>query len=165
MSSLRKIGFVAAGLLFALSACSKNTTSSSSTASSAPQSSAAASPAASPAAATSPVAAAANTAGASVYNTNCASCHQATGVGVAGAFPPLAGNPTVTGVATKVIHIVKYGLSGAVTVKGKSYNGMMPPWGSTLSNADIAAVISYVRSSWGNAATPVTAADVKAVAK
>ncbi len=163
MSSLRKIGFVAAGLLFALSACSKSTTSSSSSASTAPQSSAAASPAGSPMAATSP--AAANAAGASVYNTNCASCHQATGEGVAGAFPPLAGNPTVTGNATKVIHIVKYGLKGAITVKGKSYNGMMPPWGSTLSNADIAAVISYVRSSWGNAASPVTVADVKAVAK
>ena len=164
MSSLRKIGFVAAGLLFALSACSKSTTSSSTSASSAPQSSTAASPVGSPAAATSP-AAAANTAGASVYNTNCASCHQATGEGVAGAFPPLAGNPTVTGSAAKVIHIVKYGLKGAITVKGKSYNGMMPPWGTTLSNADIAAVISYVRSSWGNAATPVTVADVKAVAK
>ena len=163
MSSLRKIGFVAAGLLFALSACSKGTTSSSSSSASAPQSSATASPAGSPMAVASP--AAANAAGASVYNTNCSSCHQATGEGVAGAFPPLAGNPTVTGSAAKVIHIVKYGLKGAITVKGKSYNGMMPPWGTTLSNADIAAVISYVRSSWGNAATPVTVADVKAVAK
>ncbi len=164
MSSLRKIGFVAAGLLFALSACSKNTSSSSSSASSAPQSSAAASPAGSPMAATS-AAPAANAAGASVYNTNCASCHQATGEGVAGAFPPLAGNPTVMGAKAKVIHIVKYGLQGAIVVKGKSYNGMMPPWGTTLSNADIAAVISYVRSSWGNSASPVTVADVKAVAK
>ncbi len=165
MSSLRKIGFVAAGLLFALSACSKSTNSSSSTASSAPQSSAAASPAGSPMAATSAAPAAANAAGASVYNTNCASCHQATGEGVAGAFPPLAGNPTVMGPKAKVIHIVKYGLQGAIVVKGKSYNGMMPPWGTTLSNADIAAVISYVRSSWGNSASPVTVADVKAVAK
>ena len=68
--------------------------------------------------------------GAKVYATNCASCHQADGKGVAGAFPPLAGNPAVTGDPEKVIRIVKYDLNGKVEVEGHAFNGMMPPWGS-----------------------------------
>jgi mono/diheme cytochrome c family protein len=103
--------------------------------------------------------------GASVYQTNCASCHQADGKGVAGAFPPLAGNPTVTGDPKTVIHIVKYGLSGKIAANGHSFNGIMPPWGSQLSDADIAAAITFIRSSWGNEASPVSADDVAAVAK
>jgi mono/diheme cytochrome c family protein len=100
--------------------------------------------------------------GASVYATNCSSCHQASGQGVAGTFPPLAGNPVVTGSASAVIHIVKAGLSGSITVKGTTYNGQMPAWQSTLSTNDIAAVVSYVRGSWGNHASPVTPAQVAA---
>jgi cbb3-type cytochrome c oxidase subunit III len=103
--------------------------------------------------------------GAKVFDTNCASCHGANGQGLPGAFPPLAKNPTVVGDATKVIHIVKYGLTGAITVEGHPFNGQMPPWGSTLSNADIAAVVTYVRSSWGNKAPGVSEAQVAAVAK
>ncbi|HET9393522.1 MAG TPA: cytochrome c [Candidatus Rubrimentiphilum sp.] len=97
--------------------------------------------------------------GAAVFNTNCASCHQSDGKGGATA-PALAGNPLVTGPANKVIHIVKNGLTGAVTVNGKSYNGIMPAWKGVISNDDIAAVITYVRSSWGNKASAVTSAQV-----
>ena len=82
-----------------------------------------------------------------------------------GTFPPLAGNPVVTGDAKTVVHIVKYGLSGAVQVAGKTYDGIMPAWGSQLSDGDVAAVVTYVRGAWGNAAGPVTAATVGAVAK
>jgi mono/diheme cytochrome c family protein len=104
-------------------------------------------------------------AGSKVFMANCASCHQADGKGVAGTFPPLAGSAIVTGDSVKVIHIVKYGLTGPVAVSGKTYNGMMPAWSSQLSNADIAAAISYIRSSWGDNASPVTADQVSAVSK
>ena len=97
--------------------------------------------------------------GAAVFNTNCASCHQSDGKGGAAA-PPLAGNAVVTGNATKVIHIVKSGLTGSVKVNGKTYNGMMPAWKGVISSDDIAAVITYIRSSWGNKASAVTSAQV-----
>ena len=66
-----------------------------------------------------------------------------------GTFPPLARNAVVAGDPVKVIHIVKYGLTGPVVVAGKTFNGMMPAWSPQLSDADIAAAITYVRSSWG----------------
>lgn len=108
---------------------------------------------------------ASSAAGAKVYTANCASCHQANGQGVAGAFPPLAGSAIVNGDAAKVVHIVKYGLTGPVQVAGKSYNGQMPAWSPQISDGDIASVITYIRSSWGNKAGAVTAAQVTAVAK
>lgn len=80
---------------------------------------------------------------------------------MSGQFPPLAGNPVVNGPATAVIHIVKNGLTGPVKVEGVTYNGMMPAW-KQLKPAEIAAVITYVRSSWGNHGTPVTEAQVNA---
>ena len=80
-----------------------------------------------------------------------------------GTFPPLAGNPVANGPAPNMIHIVKDGLTGAITVNGTTYNGQMPAWGSQLSNTDIAAVISYVRTSWGNHGGAVTTAQVSAV--
>ncbi len=94
--------------------------------------------------------------GGKVYKTNCSSCHQATGVGVPETFPPLANNPTVVGDPTRLIHIVKYGLNGKLTVMGMNYNGMMPNWGQSMSNSDIAAAITYIRSAWGNKASAVT---------
>ena len=103
--------------------------------------------------------------GAKVFGQNCASCHQATGQGQPGVFPPLAGNTYVTGDSTKVIHTVLYGLMGSVKVNGTTYNGVMPAWKGQLSNADIAAAITYIRSTWGNNAPPVTEADVAKVPK
>lgn len=171
MDRLSKIGILSLAALLALGACSKGSQSSSTTstttttesASPAAESSAAA--AASPAGASMAANGVAAADGKKVFTTNCSSCHQATGQGVPGTFPPLAGNPVVTGNATKVIHIVKYGLSGKIDVKGTSYNGMMPAWGSQLSDDDIAAVITYVRASWGNSASAVTKAQVSAVTK
>jgi ubiquinol-cytochrome c reductase cytochrome b subunit len=104
-------------------------------------------------------------AGASVYTANCSGCHGATGVGAPGAFPPLAGNPVVVGDPNAVIKIVSGGLSGSITVKGAKYNGQMPAWKGTLTNAQIASVITYIRSTWGNSASPVTEAQVAAQAK
>ena len=134
-----KVGACALVALLALAACAKSSDSSNAGASAAPLS-----------------------VGGKVYQTNCSSCHQTNGQGVPGTFPPLAGNEVVVGDASKVIHIVKYGLNGPITVAGKPYGGIMPAWGSTLSNDDIAQAVTYIRSSWGNKASAVTQADVAA---
>ena len=169
MTNMSKVGLVGLAVLFAFAGCSKGSQTSS-TSTTTTEQGAAASPgteattgaegAASPGA----MAAAGNASdGAKVYQTNCSSCHQSTGAGVPGTFPPLADNPAVAGDAKTVIHIVKYGLTGKVDVKGTTYNGQMPAWGTQLSNADIANVVTYIRSSWGNKASAVTEAQVKAV--
>ncbi|GEM83040.1 c-type cytochrome [Meiothermus hypogaeus] len=93
------------------------------------------------------------TAGASVYN-NCIGCHQATGAGIPGAFPPLAGHvPEILaarGGREWLIQVMLYGLQGQISVKGASYNGIMPGYGQ-LSNAEIAAVLTHIATQWGNA--------------
>jgi ubiquinol-cytochrome c reductase cytochrome b subunit len=98
--------------------------------------------------------------GAQTFSNNCSTCHGAQGQGQPGAFPPLAKNPTVTGDPNKVIGIVLNGLHEPITVNGQSYNGQMPPWKGTLTNKEIADVITYIRSSWGNSASAVTQAQV-----
>lgn len=101
--------------------------------------------------------------GAQVYASRCAACHQPTGAGTPGLAPPLAGSPWVTGDAERMLKIVIFGLQGPVEVNGQTWNGAMPAWGSSLTDAEIAAVVSHVRGAWGNAATPVDAAAVAAV--
>ena len=101
--------------------------------------------------------------GAVIYLANCSSCHQPNGQGVGGAFPPLAGNPVVTGNPTAVIAIVRNGLDGRIVVNGQAYSGIMPRWNGVLSDEQIAAVITYIRSSWHNHASGVSIADVRAV--
>lgn len=100
--------------------------------------------------------------GAQVYAT-CAACHQANGQGIPGGFPPLAGSEWVTGKADVPIAIVLHGLQGPITVKGQPYNGVMSPWGTTFSDQEIANVVTYIRSQWGNKAPAVTSADVARV--
>jgi len=98
-----------------------------------------------------------------VFSTTCAACHQATGEGVEGTYPPLAGSEWVNGDDAKVVRIVLHGLTGPVEVAGETYAGMMPPWGGILKDEDIAAVLTYVRSTWGNKAAPITPARVAAI--
>jgi len=105
-------------------------------------------------------------AGQTVYTQNCSSCHGAGGAGTPGAFPPLAGNPFVTGDPRQVILTVLNGKTGAIQVNGGSYNGTMPPWKSTLSAKDVANVVTYIRSALGsNRASAVTPADVAKLKK
>ncbi|MEA2719592.1 MAG: ubiquinol-cytochrome c reductase cytochrome b subunit [Candidatus Eremiobacteraeota bacterium] len=99
-------------------------------------------------------------AGASVYTANCSGCHGATGTGVAGQFPPLAGNDFVTGDKKKVVGVILNGLNGKIDVKGTTYNSVMPPWKGTLTNKQIADVATYIRNAWGNKADTVSEADV-----
>lgn len=101
--------------------------------------------------------------GRQIFSTNCASCHQASGEGVEGTYPPLAGSEWVTGGEERIVRILLHGLSGPVDVAGETYSGAMPPWGGALSDAEIAAVTTYVRSSWGNKAPPIAPATVARV--
>ncbi len=104
--------------------------------------------------------------GEKIYASNCASCHGAAGQGTPPMFPPLAGNRDVTGNVDKVAHTVLYGLNDVpISVSGKQYKGTMPPWKGTLSNTDIADVVTYIRSSWGNKATPIKPEDVAKIPK
>jgi mono/diheme cytochrome c family protein len=98
--------------------------------------------------------------GKSVYQTNCIACHQANGLGVPGAFPPLAGSEWVTGSEERLVRIVLHGLQGPITVKGNEYNNVMAPLGAVLKDEQIANVLSYIRQEWGNTAPDVEAASV-----
>lgn len=98
--------------------------------------------------------------GKQLYIGKCAACHQATGLGLAGVFPPLAASEWVVESPVTLTHILLHGIQGKMTVKGVSYQGLMPAW-NTLSDAEIAAVASYIRSDWGNNAAPITEDDVK----
>lgn len=93
----------------------------------------------------------------------CAVCHQPTGLGLEGAFPPLAGSEWLNGRAEIPIAIVLHGLQGPITVKGKPFNGAMMAWGGTMTDDEIAGTLSYARSQWGNRAAAVTTAQVRAV--
>ena len=98
--------------------------------------------------------------GAAIFAARCVACHQATGTGVPGAFPPLAGSNWVNGRDTTLIQILLHGIQGTLTVNGASYNGTMPTFGTQLSGAEIAAVLTHVRSQWGNKTGPVSTAQV-----
>ena len=95
----------------------------------------------------------------------CAACHQGNGAGLAGAFPPLSASEWVTGDPTVPIKVVLHGLQGEITVAGATYNSVMLPYGGTgeMNDAEVAAVLTYVRSSFGNSASAVTADEVAAV--
>lgn len=97
--------------------------------------------------------------GAQIFSSTCAACHQAKGEGT-DTYPPLAGSEWVQGDESRVVRIILHGLIGDVEVQGQVYNGAMPAWGPSLNDAEIAAVATYIRSSWGNKALPITAETV-----
>lgn len=103
--------------------------------------------------------------GAQIYAAQCVACHQASGQGLPGVFPPLAGSEWVNGKAALTIQIVLHGVTGPLTVNGTEYNGMMPMFKDKLDDAQLAAVISYIRGNFGNSAEPVVAATVAAERK
>jgi mono/diheme cytochrome c family protein len=102
-------------------------------------------------------------AGKTLYTTYCQVCHQENGMGIEGAFPPLAKSDYLMADTKRAIGIVKNGLQGEVTVNGKKYNNVMPP--QPLTDEQVAQVLNYVRNSWGNKGKIVTTAEAKAVAK
>ncbi|WP_348672536.1 cytochrome c [uncultured Abyssibacter sp.] len=103
--------------------------------------------------------------GAAVYAGNCASCHQPTGAGLGGVFPPLAGSEWVVSDNHDIpAQILLHGISGAIDVAGTTYNGIMPSF-AQLSDAEIAAVLTHIRSSWGNGAAAISADQVATARK
>lgn len=89
--------------------------------------------------------------GKALFLKNCAACHLATGRGIPGAFPALAGNALVQGDAAEM---------ATVLLKGR---GGMPDFSASLGDQDMALVLTYARTSWGNKGTPVTDADIAAL--
>jgi nitrite reductase (NO-forming) len=99
--------------------------------------------------------------GKNVFTQNCAACHQPDGKGVSGAFPPLAGSDYLKNDVNKVISVVKKGLSGSIKVNGDKYDGVMPSL--SLSDEDIANVLTYVYHSWGNSKKTILPKQVSSV--
>ncbi|MBM3759447.1 MAG: cytochrome c [Acidobacteria bacterium] len=102
--------------------------------------------------------------GAEVYNA-CTQCHQADGKGLAGQFPPLAASEYVTGDERRFAAILLNGINGDFVVNGQKYNSQMPAWKDNYNDEEIAAVMTYVRNSFGNKAAPVSKQVVEAVRK
>ncbi len=86
--------------------------------------------------------------GQSLYNDNCAACHQRTGLGIKGAFPAMHGGKLVTGPLPVLVATVLNGRGG------------MPAFKSDLTDAQMALVLNYIRSSWGNKASAATVAQI-----
>ncbi|WP_409187178.1 c-type cytochrome [Antarcticibacterium sp. 1MA-6-2] len=99
--------------------------------------------------------------GKAIYASSCLACHQATGTGIPSVFPPLANSDYLNKDVHKAIGAVKFGLSGEITVNGAKYNSVMPP--QNLSDEDVANVLTYIYSNWGNNKTDVTSQMVKQV--
>jgi mono/diheme cytochrome c family protein len=108
--------------------------------------------------------------GKGAFTSVCVTCHQPTGLGMPGIYPPLDGSEWVNGSPERVIRIVLYGLKGNIHVAGKEFNAAaMPVFGKVTGSAynwsddKIAAVLTYVRQAWGNKSGPITAAQVTAI--
>ena len=97
-------------------------------------------------------------AGAKVFTVNCVQCHQVSGLGQAGQYPPLVGSEWVVGDAPRrLTQILLHGIQGTIHVKGEVYNNQMPAWNAVLTDKQIAQVLTYVRNKLGgNSAGPVT---------
>jgi len=96
---------------------------------------------------------------------NCATCHQPDGKGIDRAFPPLAESPWVAGDPTRAIKITLHGLMGPLELNGKQYPGQVPmtPFGGILNDVEVAAVLTYVRNTFGNTGSAVTPQEVSKV--
>jgi mono/diheme cytochrome c family protein len=98
-----------------------------------------------------------------IFESNCALCHNSDGSGKPGQGPPFVGSEWVLGSPNRMIRIPDNGLTGPIKVKDQEYNLNMAAMGHDLADDKLAAVLTYIRTSWGNNASPVTPAQVKAV--
>lgn len=98
-------------------------------------------------------------AGSVLFKGTCSACHQESGQGIPDVFPPLAKSDLLAATPARAIDIVMNGLSGPVTVNGKQYNSVMPPM-SQLNDDEVANILTYVNSSWGNSGPQTTARQV-----
>ncbi|SDD97884.1 Cytochrome c, mono-and diheme variants [Cupriavidus sp. YR651] len=93
--------------------------------------------------------------GKALFTANCAACHQDAGTGVPGVFPPLDGSEWVNADSRIVINILLHGIEGEIKVKDIAYKGTMPSF-AKFSDAEVAAVATYIRSQWSNKADSVS---------
>lgn len=100
--------------------------------------------------------------GRTVYETACGVCHGSDGLGKPGQAPPLAGSEWVTRDVTSLARVPLAGLNGPIQVAGQPWNLAMAPMGAGLSDADLAAVLTYVRGAWGNKSSTVSVDEMKA---
>lgn len=100
--------------------------------------------------------------GKAIYNKYCLACHQINGTGVPGMYPPVTRTDWVEGDKTRLIGIILNGLKGEITVNGQVYKTAMPDH-QYLNDDQVAAVLTYLRSNFGNDADSVTAAEVAAI--
>lgn len=100
--------------------------------------------------------------GAEIYTRYCATCHQGDGNGIENAFPPIRETEWANGDKGRLIRLVLYGMQGPIEVKGVTYNNVMTPHGF-LTDDQVAAVLTYVRSNFGNDAEEVFADEVARV--
>lgn len=100
--------------------------------------------------------------GKTVYENVCGVCHGSDGLGKPGQAPPLAGSEWVVKDVVALARVPLMGLNGPIKVAGKDWNLAMAPMGAGLSDADLAAVLTYIRTAWGNKCEPVSEADAKA---
>jgi len=104
--------------------------------------------------------------GKDVFDKTCTACHQPNGLGKEGIAPPLVGSEWVLAPGpNRIAHVALYGLTGPISVKGKEWNLTMVPWKDTFDDEHIAAVLTYVRNTWGNKASPVKPEQVAAARK
>lgn len=96
-----------------------------------------------------------------IYENVCQSCHQPDGRGIPGAFPPLRGSRWVTGPEERLLRVLLDGLQGPIEVAGARYDGVMPAWRGQLSDADLAAVATFVRQ-WEPNEAPAVARETAA---
>ncbi|HEY3864145.1 MAG TPA: cytochrome c [Verrucomicrobiae bacterium] len=94
--------------------------------------------------------------GRKVFEATCAACHQLNGLGKEGTAPPLDGSEWVQAAGgDRIAHVVMYGLTGPITVKGKEFNLSMVAWGETYTDDQLAAVLTFIRQQWSNKAGPI----------
>lgn len=100
-------------------------------------------------------------AGKKVYKTTCFACHQNTGKGIPGVFPPLAGSDYLNASVERAVLGVLNGQQGNMVVNGQTYSGEMPA--QDLNDQEIADVLTYVYNSWDNNGSVVTPEQVAAL--
>jgi len=104
--------------------------------------------------------------GKDIFDKTCSLCHQPNGLGKEGTAPPLAGSEWVLAPSpSRMVHVDLYGLNGPISVEGKQWSLAMVAWKDSYSDEQIAAVVTYIRSSWGNNASACTPAQVAAARK
>ena len=102
--------------------------------------------------------------GGTTYYRYCSACHQLDGEGASGRFPTLAGTEWVTGDKERLIKVVLNGMDGSLEIGGEVFNGVMPQH-SFLKDQELADVLTYIRSNFGNDASPIIASEIDEIRK